>query len=38
MQTNATHHFATIMLVLALSLVLTFLLCGCKKPAQDTGE
>ena len=38
MQTNATHHFATIMLVLALSLVLTFLLCGCKKPAQDTGS
>lgn len=38
MQTNATHHFATIMLVLALSLVLTFLLCGCKKPAQNTGN
>ena len=38
MQSNATHHFATIMLVLALSLVLTLLLCGCKKPAQDTGS
>lgn len=38
MQTNATHHFATIMLVLAVSLVLTFLLYGCNKPAQDTGS
>ena len=38
MQTNATHHFVTIMLVLALSLVLTFLLCGCNKPAQNTGN
>lgn len=36
MQKNSIHHFVTIILVLVMSFVLTFLMCGCKKSVENT--
>lgn len=38
MQKNSTIHFVTITLVLVMSFVLTFLMCGCRKSVRNTGN